>query len=89
MAKTAIRRHHRERLIKRWFNDQFPRYYSRGTKETDKHIVRASRMYPKTGTLCSCSMCCSPRYTYGNGIAAKTFQELRSDATLRDYLLEE
>jgi len=71
----AARRHHRERIIaKRYRQDK---RWGVGSVNEAEWRFKNARVRANTGTLCSCSMCCSPRRLYGNGRAALTRQELR------------
>ena len=77
MAKTAIRRHHRQRLIRQWDRNHPLRAVELyATNELEWRFM-AARVYTKTRQPCSCLYCVSPRRTYGNGLAGKSFQELR------------
>lgn len=71
----AQRRHHRERLIAKYtFENRTNRF------ECPNHTewaARNARMRANTKTLCSCSMCASPRKFYGNGKGAMTLQEVK------------
>lgn len=66
------RRFHRKRLFK-FFCAQERRFAS----DEDKWVVWRARKRLHTRTMCSCSLCCTPRKTYGNSSMARTFQELR------------
>ncbi len=78
----AERRHHYRRMIvKRAKQDA--RYGVALPNEKEWRFMNA-RVRARTGTLCSCSMCCSPRRTYGNSRAALTFQELAALENLKE-----
>lgn len=71
----AVRRHHRNRILaKRYRQDK--RWGVGAVNESEWRYLHA-RKRVNTGTLCSCSMCGSPRRLYGNGAGALTRQELR------------
>lgn len=70
----AERRHHRNRLIAKRMR-QNSRYGVGLPNEAQWRFMDA-RVRARTGTLCSCYMCCNVRGKYGNGKAALTFQEL-------------
>lgn len=77
MAKSAIRRHHRERLIRKWEREhplKAVEYHAINEKEWRS---KAARVYTTTRTPCSCALCVSPRRLYGNAKHARTFQEMR------------
>lgn len=77
MAKSALNRHHRQRMLQRW-QQQHPKSTSESRAINDAEWREgAMRRYVKTRTPCSCPMCRSSRKLYGNGRAALTFQELR------------
>ncbi len=77
MAKSAMNRHHRQRMMQRW-----QRQHQKVTSESvaineTQWRDREMRVYVSTRKRCSCRLCVSGRHLYGNGRAARTFQELR------------
>jgi hypothetical protein len=71
----AGRRHHRERILaKRYRQDK--RWGVIAVNEVEWRFAHA-RKRVNTGTICSCTMCGSPRRLYGNGKGSFTRQELR------------
>lgn len=77
MAKSAIRRHHRQRLIRRWERDHpVPVEQNRSSNELEWRFKEA-RKYVNTRKSCSCHYCVSSRRLYGNALYARTFQEMR------------
>ena len=77
MAKSSRNRHHRNRMMQRWERMHPHSCSERRSVNYEEWREREKRAYAKTRTRCSCSMCCSPRRTYGNGKYARTFQEWR------------
>lgn len=78
----AERRHHYRRMIVKRTKQDSTRGV--GLPNEKEWLFMHARVRARTGTLCSCSMCCSPRYVYGNGKAAKTWQELAALENLKE-----
>jgi hypothetical protein len=78
--KRAIRRHHRNRLLKRWKRriDNWGDHLFFKSEEEYK-IWRGTMAHKRvdTATPCSCHMCCSPRHAGGSKESRLTMQELR------------
>lgn len=55
----------------------FPLPTIRREVTTDDWGYRNAVLRTRTGRLCSCMLCRSPRKCYGNAVYARTFQELR------------
>lgn len=86
MAVTAIRRHHRNRMVQKYYRQHWE-------KTSDARIIgfkewreRSARKAIKTRCVCSCYLCISSRRKYGNGKAARTWQELAAIRTLKEEL---
>lgn len=78
MATSAIRRHHRNRLIERWVREHpVGRAEVQAQNEAEYRFI-SPRIFARTRKVCSCYICQSGRRKYGNGRAALTFQELRA-----------
>ena len=70
--KRALRRHHRQRLIKKVTNYQIAYWHTKTTLEKRKAI--AIRHYD-TIKSCSCFMCGNPRKIEGQTLQEKKFKE--------------
>lgn len=92
MSKRAKRRKEEARVFKKRFDQEMMyrrNFFSDLDREHNiKCAMRHARKRTNCGTLCSCTMCMSPRYLYGNSEQARTRQELRSALTLREQLEE-
>jgi len=72
------RRYQNHRLLKWFVNQELNTSHLDRTDSAERHwaLVNARfRLHHRT--RCSCSMCCTPRRTYGNGKMSRTFQEYR------------
>ena len=87
MSNRAIRRHHRQRLIKRWEREHPERHgILRAVNEVEYRFLHA-RVFSTTRCVCSCWMCGNPRRYYGNAANALTRQEVISDIVLKEEML--
>lgn len=87
-SKTrAERRHHRERLIRKFYHQHLNTYSSLGWKNEQDHLDWALQ-FAKTRTTCrsvkDCDCCCHPRKIHGNGKNALTMQEKRLALRVKD-----
>ncbi len=79
-SRRALRRHHRERLLK-----SRNHYWSMGSpgvdpRDADKRQGRVTR----TPCLCSCRGCGNPRRYEGNAATARTRAEIRCLLTMNE-----
>ena len=77
MSKTAIRRHHNRRIFFKRLEQN-----RRFTHDSQEWRVANARVRIKTGTLCSCTLCATPRKYRGNSIEALTWQERHAELKL-------
>lgn len=80
MSKNAQRRHHLNRLKHKRHRDLVVAHLTddsvfRPNSSKQKHLAR----HVTTPKPCSCWLCGNPRKFYGNGKAAKTYQENRQE----------
>ncbi len=83
------RRHHTRRLLRKFFVRELRGVAWSDDKDKAEWALWRARKQVNTRTVCSCSMCCSARKTYGNSLRGLTRQELRSVDELRNYHLYE
>jgi hypothetical protein len=87
MSNRAIRRAHEARL-KRALTDRLLHegwgFDESRLRAEPAYLTRLVGLRVHTRTLCSCSMCASPRKYYGNGAEGLTFQELKARDQFRD-----
>lgn len=57
-------------------------------KKSLKRVIKRATIRITTNVRCSCTMCASPRYLYGNGKNGKTRQEIQSDIAYSEALQE-
>ena len=81
----AQRRHHYARL-----KQNRAHYWGGDTSWTTdaRWLGRRAGTLARTPTPCSCHLCRSPRYSYGNGLAALTWQERRHRLAAKDWAKE-
>lgn len=79
----AERRRHRHHLILKR-RKQNNRYGVGSAINESEWRFFDERVRARTGTLCSCSTCGNARRHYGNSVAAKTQQEVRSALYLKE-----
>lgn len=92
-TKRAERRRNNARLFKKRFKEEIDTrccWIGAPSQEdldnNTKWAVWRARKRVHTNVMCSCSMCESPRRTYGNGKIGKTFAERRSLDSMTDTL---
>lgn len=87
MAKTAIRRRHRARLINKFVRIEAARNPP-GNRAVnyDEWLFKAARMYVSSGCCCSCYMCKGARDKYGNGRWARTIAEQHAIEDLEYFI---
>jgi hypothetical protein len=82
----AERRHHRERLIRKFYRQHLDTTSGYGVTP-EKHLEWAMK-YARIRTTCrsvmDCGCCCHPRKTHGNSKAALTIQEQRLALRVND-----
>lgn len=81
MSKRAIRRHHTQRLIQKYYRQLVARYTTMNTTRRQREAC----LYATTRCRCSCWMCGNPRRHYGNSAHALT----RAEVAMTLYQQEE
>lgn len=78
--KRALRRHHRERMLKKRYNQLLNRWVYNNGPYDDDWLYLVSRLRLHTPCGCSCPMCGNPRRTGADGTGNKslTLQERRN-----------
>lgn len=86
MSKRALRRHHRERMLRhcaRILKFRWDESLATGDITLDD-IERWARARRDNFTICSCWMCCNPRRLRNSNGPALTVQELRAMQEVHD-----
>lgn len=78
--KRAMRRHHRERLFKKRYEQETRHVHYSVYSDLAEDLVCAewrAKGRIDTGTVCSCTMCATPRKYHGNGWEGLSMAERR------------
>lgn len=82
----AERRHHRERLIRKFYQQHMDTHYydHRDRVSHEQWAAKYARVRVTCRSVMDCDCCCHPRKLHGNSKAALTMQEQRLALRIHD-----